>query len=100
MLTPSSPGSITAPASPASPLSVGSPVAAYWSEAWYRGTVTQLRQLDLAVLFVDYGNTDTVPRDCVRAALEQELVEPPLAVRWVRTGSILYWLHSGTIKFG
>ena len=59
---------------------MGSPVAAFWSEAWYRGTVTQLRQLDLAVLFVDYGNTDSVPRDCVRAALEQELVEPPLAV--------------------
>ena len=63
---------------------MGSPVAAFWNEAWYRGTVTQLGQLDLAVFFVDYGNTDTVPRDCVRAALEQELVEPPLAVRWGR----------------
>ena len=63
---------------------MGSPVAAFWNEAWYRGTVTQLGQLDLAVFFVDYGNTDTVPRDCVRAALVQELMEPPLAVRWGR----------------
>ena len=61
---------------------MGSPVAAYWSEAWYRGTVTHLEQLVLGVLFVDYGNTDTVPRDCVRAALEEELLEPPLAVRY------------------
>ena len=62
----------------------GDVVVAQWQEAFYRAVVlTNGEEEEVLLHFVDWGNQDWVSRSKIRLAGQEELEEPPLAIRWV-----------------
>ena len=65
-------------------LAVGEVVVAQWQEAFYRAVVLATPgEEDVLLHFVDWGNQDWVPRSKLRLAKQEEVQEPPLAIRWI-----------------
>ena len=48
-------------------------------QAWYRATVTAIKDTEVTVLFVDYGNAETCQLSDLRAISEELLMRPPFA---------------------
>ena len=64
---------------------VGDVVVAQWQEAFYRAVVLGVNEDNENVLlyFVDWGNRDWVARSMLRLASQEEVQEPPQAIRWI-----------------
>ena len=55
-------------------------------EAWYRAQVQKMEGDTCTVLFIDYGNTDTVSKSVVQTLKADFTTQPPLAIECLLSG--------------
>ncbi|CAH1803306.1 unnamed protein product, partial [Owenia fusiformis] len=79
---------------------VNQPCIAKYSEddAWYRGKIQAIDGDQVKLLFVDYGNGETVPKSKVHALKEQFLASPPMSYVCKLAGKE-HWTEEDSVKF-